>query len=251
MVLALAGGVAGWAQPAARVDADSMSKASSILEHSRLARQAIAAHLGSKALSQVDQALSLASDILNKASLEARPVLIPISSDVEREITYSPAKPGKKAEPGGKSSVRRVREQYSQVSLDVTLAANQLQKAKELLEKQNLSEADTELADIETGLVIRKGSADVPLLKARENLMLARARILEGKWKDAQMPLHAASQSLQDYFAESPGPQAAKAREMWPKMDKMASRLKSKPQQALAWINQWLKDVNGFDQQSR
>ncbi len=251
VVLAFAGELSGWAQPAPRADVDASSNAASIMEHSRLAREAIAAQLGSQALSEVNKALSLATDVLSKTSREARPVLIPISSGVERVTTYSPAKAGKQSKPSGNSSIRRVREKYSQVSLDVTLAANQLQKAKELLEKQDLSGADTELADIETGVVVRKGSADVPLLKTRENLMLARARILEGKWKDAQMPLHAASQALQDYFAESPGPQAGKAREMWPAMDKMATRLKKKPRAALASINQWLQEVDGFDQSGR
>jgi hypothetical protein len=84
----------------------------------------------------------------------------------------------------------------------------------------------------------------MPLLKARENLELARARVLEDQYKDAAAPLRAAAEALADYARQFPGPRADQAESLRKDIDAFAKRVRERPTDTVDRINSWLDPVN-------
>jgi len=83
----------------------------------------------------------------------------------------------------------------------------------------------------------------MPLLEARQNLRLARMRVLEDKYKDARAPLEAAVQDLADYEKLSSGPHARDAAYLRDKIEAFAHVVAHRPADALMQIDAWLDPI--------
>jgi hypothetical protein len=90
---------------------------------------------------------------------------------------------------------------------------------------------------------------DMPLLRAKENLTLARERVLAGKYKAARMPLKSAAEALANYQKLSPGPHANEAGDLRLQMDAYADRVGRDHSDALDRIRDWSGKVDAWQKE--
>lgn len=227
--------------------------AASVLEHTRQARAAIGAHDKTGALGHINQALKTANEVQNAAEANGMgtkgKLMVPIYRELETESVYRPVKHGKgETMTAGRlkrdTSIREVTGRMTGTSLDVTGAREHLEAARTALNNGDFAVADSALDAVEKGVVTESANFYVPLLRARENLDLARERVLEGKYKDAKMPLLAAAQALANYQKLSPGPHAGDAGYLRARIDGYAADIAHRHGDALDRIRNWSETVD-------
>lgn len=230
--------------------ADLPGMAAGILKEAGLARQAVSSHNPTAALDHIRKAEILTGEIENNAPPEPRPILVPVYKEVDTTSTYRPVKRSKESGLTPKrlendTSVREVQAQITTGELDVTSSGQRLRQAQTAIESGNWTEADGQLAAIPDSVIRKQVEADMPLLTARQNLVLARSRILEGKYKDAKAPLYAAARALGDYERLSPyGAHNQDAEYMRQQIDSCADHIKRQHTEMLARVDGWLEPVN-------
>ena len=222
--------------------------AAGVLEQSKLARQAVVARDSAAALDHIRQGKILANEIFQAASSKPRPVVIQISQSVETISTYSPVKgrtdglfEAKRLKKD--STVRDVDATITTESLDVTSASAHLDAAQEAVVRADWPAADSELGAIPNSIIRTRVEGTMPLLEARQNLRLARMRVLEDKYKDARAPLEAAVQNLAEFEKLSPGPHAQDAAYLREKIEAYAHVISRHPADALMQIDAWLDPI--------
>jgi len=213
-----------------------------LLEHTQQARRAIVAGDGETARNRVDQALSQASEIQARASSPVKPLLVPIAAEVERTSHTGPLK--RKGWGFDKQTSVHVTEDVQRVSLNVTLAADKLRAAKRLLDQDDLASADSELAAVETAVVTQSVTQDVPLAKARENLILARARLLKGKPRNAVTPLKEAAKALRQQELREPDQRLPDITALRREVEALSGSIRNKPPDALDKLNLWIEMID-------
>ncbi len=179
------------------------------LQETRLAQQAVSIQEPGAALQHVRQARSMLAEIRKSAQPSAEPLLVPISAQVDSTSTYTPVKRSKSGEMTAsrmkrRTSVREVEGDITTDQLNVTLASAHLDAAEDALERNDPVAAGSALAAVNNDVVRTETRADMPLMKLRENLELARARFLEGKNKAAATPLRSAAEALAEFRGGSP-----------------------------------------------
>ena len=88
--------------------------------------------------------------------------------------------------------VHQVPGDYTDVSVNTSVAQTNLSAAKTALEQANLKLADQALADVQEGVSIDEVEASMTLARARENLILARSAAERGKSDELRAALNAA-----------------------------------------------------------
>jgi hypothetical protein len=190
-----------------------------MLDATNKARTSIAQHNKQQATKEVDQALNS----VNAATTQHTGTdLVPIYTELEQVSVLEPImnrhKTGTATASKGSSQsgsadrsaststqsnaalgVHEVVGNYSGAFLDVSAAKQHLQAAQQALNKNDLNAADRDLQAVQDSVVLESVSADMPLLRARENLVLARSSEDAGKYEQAKRQLHAASTALHDY----------------------------------------------------
>ncbi len=220
-----------------------------VLEQSRLARAAAASRDTAGALDHIAQAAKLASDIQRQPHDASRPLLVPVYTDIDSVSMYGPVKRGKNDELTARrmkrqTSVRETTAEITRASLNIGEAADRLEAARAALERRDFAGADAALAGVENAVVRESANRNAPLLRARQNLGLARARVLENKFKDAAAPLRAAADALDDYRRISPGPQGVTAASMAHDIRTFADAVHRLHGDALQKIDAWMGPVN-------
>ena len=181
-----------------------------ILDQSSAAQNAAIAHDQTAALSHIQQAQALAGEILQALPSRSAPVLIEVKRQVQTTSTYVDVK-HKHGEMNPdrlkkNTTVAQVNQQVIASMLDVTSAQQHLANAQNDIQLGNWMAAQTELGAIPQSVIETKVDGDVPLLRAQQNLELARSRILDGKAKAAAGPLRAAADALGEFDQLFPGP---------------------------------------------
>ncbi len=224
-----------------------------ILDQAKLARRAIAVHNNDAALEHIQYAVVLADRIMSQAPPEESPVVVPVSKEIQTTTTYRPVKRGKGPLTPKRmkkyTSAREVQQDITTADLNVTNAANDLEAAQLALERDDRGAADVWLERVAGDVTEVNANRDAPLLMVRQNLRLARSRVLEGKYEDAQAPLRAAAQGLQDFERQFPGPQATQAAYMRGQILNFAHIIKHDRADALRLIDQWLTPVDRWVRQ--
>ncbi|MBZ5582576.1 MAG: YfdX family protein [Acidobacteriia bacterium] len=225
-----------------------------ILQQTEEARQAVVERDRNAALDHVRQASTLAADIEQHAPAGANPILVPVYQEVDSTSVYRPVKPGKNEELNARrlkrdTSVREVEGTTTIARLNVTTAADSLKTARAALERNDWTTADTALASIPDGIVRTAARDGMPLLKARENLTLARDRVLDGNPKAAAAPLRAAAEALADFEKLAPGPRAQDAESMRQKIEACARDIGDRHADAPQEIGAWLESVDHWRQE--
>jgi len=110
--------------------------------------------------------------------------------------------------------VNRVEGGYSYIGLDVDAALEHLQAAKQHLANNEPGKADLELARTQQSVDTGSISTDMPLVRARENLALARDEVSSGNYSQAKAELKAAANALNDYAQDSQAQHAKDAKNL-------------------------------------
>ena len=135
--------------------------------------------------------------------------------------------------------VKRVEGGYSYIGLDLNAAKEHLQAAKQYLSKNEPGKADLELArtqdSVDTGAV----TTTMPLVRARENLALARNEVKNNKYSKAKVNLAAASKALNQYGTQSQAKHAEDAKSLGSQIESYSSSIQSKHKEALSKIDNW------------
>jgi len=186
--------------------------AAGILDQAKLAQQAVASRDKDSAMDHVKQGLSFAHEI-ERNSPEARPILIAVYRQVDTTTTYTPVKlkDGETIADRLKkdTSIRGVEGEVTTAKLDVLAAADHLHGAEASLESGDWNGAGAALAAVQLSVVVAQAEGNMPLKMARQNLELARMRVLDGKYKDAAVPLRSAAQALGEFEKRCSGQQAS------------------------------------------
>jgi hypothetical protein len=177
--------------------------AEGILDQVKLAQQSVASYDKDGVLDRIRLGLSLADEIRQNSPDSARPILVPIYREIDTTTTYTPVKhkDGEMSADRLKrdTSIRGVSGDVTTARLDVTAAAGHLQTAQALVASGDWRGADSALAAVAASVVVTQSQLSMPLDMARQNLQLARARVIDGKYKDAAVPLRSAAQALGDF----------------------------------------------------
>lgn len=225
--------------------------AAGMLQETNQARAAITSNDKESALRHVNQALSLISDIEAQAGSQAKPLKVTVSKELATESTYVPVKRKKSDVMSANrlkktTSISQVSGEMTRSLVDVTAAREHLEGAKAALENGNLRTADTDLAAVQKSVVNESVQGDMPLLRVKENLMLAKARIQESKPKAAAMPLRAAARALADYRVQAPAANSAEAEVMRQEMESLAENIKRGHAVALDRIAAWSEKIDAW-----
>jgi len=229
--------------------------AAGVVQQSNLARQSAAQHESASALDHIRQASTWTADILKASPAEPQPVLVELYQNVDTTTTYSPAKKSRTGEYAPEnlkrdSAVQGAEAQVTTGSLDVTSAAAHLAAAENAVRREDWLTADAELAAIPNSVIRTTVEGNMPLLEARQNLRLARMRVLEDQFKDAVAPLRAAAQDLANYEKLSPGPRVADAEYMRQKIETYSHLIGHRPADAVAQIDAWLDPIEKWNQET-
>jgi hypothetical protein len=86
----------------------------------------------------------------------------------------------------------------------------------------------------------------MPLRMVQQNLELAKARVAQGKYHDAEMPLKSAAQALGDYDRAGAGAQATQVETARQEMLKFADHISH--EDAMARIDAWMNMLRSLPQ---
>ena len=136
------------------------------------------------------------------------------------------------------TAVRDVQGQYTSVALDVQAAKDHLNVANQALQQGNFQKADGALQAVQDSVVVTTVAADLPLLRARENLALARESAEDGHFGETQAALRAASRALADY-ANNSSPHANDVRSLRSQIVSFSQSLQQHHTDAVSKIDQW------------
>jgi hypothetical protein len=208
------------------------SMASLMLSLTDKARQAIENKDKDTALLDVKAALDLAEKI--QSAIGTQTSKVPIYTELEQVSIIGPiheAQERQRGQAGGTKSsssapesgqnrgpppttsqrvaVKEVVAEYTSVTVDVAMAKDRLKAATIALYNDKLQDADSALAAVQNGVVLESGKSDLPLLKARQNLILAKTMVEKGE--DPRAPLKAASDALKEYEGIPSAPHSGEA----------------------------------------
>ena len=230
---------------AAVAQTDTSSLAAGVLDQTKQARQAIAAHDRDAAISHVRNASATVQLIQQNSPNAPRPLLVPVYRSIETTTTVTPVK--KHDELKGNSSIRGVEGDTTTAQFDVTAAGDRLPAAQTALESGDWTTADSILAAIENSVSVSRTSGEMPLRMVRQNLELAKTRVMEGKYRDAELPLKSAAQALGNYEKRVSGPEAANMEAARQAMLGYATRVSHDHNGAADRIDSWLAMTRGWE----
>lgn len=170
-----------------------------LLNATNEARIAVEARNSQDAIVHVDHALQNASR-LESDTKSAR--FVPLYQELDRYTVLAPIMTEK----------NRTGNTTGSQGANTTAKTNQPPNAaKTAIEQKDFNKADQALAAVQTGVVVTSVASDLPLLRARENMVLAREAANRGNFKEAHTALTAASQALGNY-ANNSGTHSSDAR---------------------------------------
>lgn len=143
--------------------------------------------------------------------------------------------------------VQDVTGESTRVSVNVTQAKNQLQAARNAIDKGDLNAARQSLAAVDTDLKAESRVGDLPLIKARQNLSYAIDDIRQQHFDDAVAPLRAASAAVKEY-AQGQSAHAKDARELGSRIDALAGSIQQDHNGVDAKIDSWSREISGWIQ---
>jgi hypothetical protein len=146
----------------------------------------------------------------------------------------------------GDVDVQSVVGQYTSVALDTNMAKNHLEAAQQALNNNNPQAADQALRAVQDSLVESSVATDMPLMRARQNLMLARSAANQGDYAEAQAALKGASQALQNY-EQNGGRHANDARQLRSQIDSFDQSIQQNHTNASAKIESWWNQITDWN----
>jgi len=225
-----------------------------ILQQTSLARDAVKAHAKDAAADHIRQAEALVKQIREQSGSTGQPLLVPVAWETETTTTYTNVKRPKGSDTSAdrlmkhNTNVSAVEQDTTAAKLNVDTAAERLAKADSLISLGDWEGADAALSAVLAAVDRERASTDMPLLRARQNLMLARSRVLDQKYADAKLPLREAADALSSFAALFPGPRAETAKTIREDILAYAQEIAHHHDDAVDKIDAWLDPVNQWYQ---
>lgn len=234
------------------------------------ARQSIINKDQSRATHDVQQALDLISQAGEKlpATGDNNTHVVPIFAELEQTSFLQPVLAAKKESSNGEQQmastqnpssqesalpqsdqppvVKRVEGGYSYIGLDLNAAKEHLQQAKQYLSNNESGKADVELARAQQSVDTGSITTDMPLVRARENLSLARNEAQDGHYSQAKVNLTAASKALTEYGNSSQAKHANDAKDLSNQIKSFSGKIANHHQNAQSKIENWWNQVAGW-----
>jgi hypothetical protein len=229
------------------------SQAANMLVKTDQARKAIAGNNKAEALRDVDQAMAFADQVPRTAGGQ----MVPIYQELEEVAVVSPGAVAQTSRAQGyadrpegapqlEPSVRDVTGQYTSISVDMAGAKAHLAAAKAALQKDNFQQADSALAAVQNGVMLTSIESDLPLVRARQNLVLAKTMAQQGRAADAAPSLKAAADALQEY-ENTPGVQhASEAEQLRQEINSNLTSITGNSPDAVSKINGWSNQLSAW-----
>jgi hypothetical protein len=151
------------------------------------------------------------------------------SSDRVHQMIASPA-------------VRKLLEPYTGAELDVPMTADHLIAARRAIEADDTGMAQSALSAVQSSMSGVTIASDMPLLRARQNLILARNAVLDHDLNQARVALMATSDALREY-SQHKTPYAAKATSLASTIDTCQPDLMKNTADILNGIDQWWNEA--------
>jgi len=214
------------------------------------ARHAIAKGNKPDAIQNVTGALDLAAD--------AQGPRIPIYAEMEQLSIVGPITAEKRRQTGAADRLGPVKSspdvqeasEFTIISVDMEMAKAQLNAAKTALTSGTPQDADKALAMLQNRVDLLTVESHMPLLKARQNLYLAKTMAQQGRLGDAIIPLRTASEALTKY---SKNPTARHADDAAKKRQEIDSQIGTLGEDAKAASTKidiwWNQTVDWFSQE--
>jgi hypothetical protein len=143
------------------------------------------------------------------------------------------------------TAVRKVTGEYTSVALDIRAAKDHLNAAKEALNNGDFEKADAALTAVQNGLVVETVAGDLPLLRARENLILARESANRANYTETHTALRAASDALMNYAQNNPQ-HASDVRMLRSEIDQYNQSIQQNHSDAVSKIDSWWDQTTGW-----
>lgn len=135
--------------------------------------------------------------------------------------------------------VKGVEGGFSYIALDVDAAREHLQAAKQALKNNDPGKADLELARAQESVDAGTIATNMPLVRARENLSLARSDVKSSSYSQAKADLTAAANALKDYAKDTQAPHAQDASKLSGQIQSAASSIQSSHTASSQKIDNW------------
>ncbi len=246
-----AGGAAGYSHPSRQAQnrANLSNEAVEMLIHTQQARQALASDNSQAALRQIGEALQNGRQLSSMASTQGQGRLVPIYTEYSQSSIIGPIEAAGIEQGGGVQAagapsqapaVREVEGRYTNISVDVPAAVQHLQAARAALLNNDQDAADSALRAVQSGIILVRVESDLPLIKARQNLALAKGMIRHGNFQAARAPLREAVNALADYS----GPRASQAEQLQIQIAQlMVSGAQQNQRMAVSQIDNWWNEL--------
>lgn len=227
--------------------------AAKMLEETAHARQAIKDKNQQMAMTHVNQALEAAGKIQTTAGmipiyteLDETSVIGPLQAargSASREAPEPDTAAREERQPAG-MAVRDVEGGFTSVAVDMSEARTHLDAAKTALQNNDLSQADTALQAVQSGVSMTTMEGDLPLVKARQNLAMALTQAKQGRMSGAEAPLKAAADALDSYRQMPSAAHSTEAAQLSRDIQNFVSTIGQKTgPQASDQIQQWWNRV--------
>jgi hypothetical protein len=248
-------------------------QAAIILQETDQARQAISQNNRTAAMSHVQRALSATNSL--QALVPSGTQNVPIFAELEQTDVVGPLVASRGGMRGTARAARRAREQaqqqgeaaragamgqapvvreteggFTSINVNVPMAKQHLEAAQTALQNNNTKVADASLAAVQQGVTMTSVQTDLPLVRARENLVLAQQYAQTGNMQQAAAPLQAAVNALQEYQRTSPsGRYKDQAAQLASQISSYTGNIQQQNTSAApAQIRQWWDQLAGWTQ---
>lgn len=175
----------------------------------------------------------------------AAPEIVPIYSELDRVSLSAPlqaASDAKRDEAGDADEPESVKDEkldFVSMSLEMNTAKSRLAEADAALREGKSGVAKAALLDVLGSVRFSLVTVDLPLERAQDNLMLAKAELESGNKAAARKLLAEAADAI-DAYAGNKGQSAVAARnELRDEIKAMTSEVNAKPESVLAKIENW------------
>lgn len=147
-------------------------------------------------------------------------------------------------------AIQGVAGEYTNVYLDTSVTTQHLDEARTALQHGDPDAADKALASIQSAVTSETIAANLPLIRARENLIIAAEQVRAKDYSAAQVTLGVAVKALEDYANGFGAAHAADARALGHQIVVYAQRLQTDHDNAAGQIENFWDRIASWSEPS-
>jgi len=190
-----------------------------------------------------------AGDLSYQDEEDIKPQFVDIFDDLETVSVLGPARHAQQEIPrnAGTEAVTEVELRFASARLDLPLAREGLNEARDALREGKSAEVDQILETVQTYAVdFDIIESDLPLAKVSENLLLAEDLVKSGQRDEARAALQEANGALEQYGKLAGADRADDAKRMRSEIAALSSQLEKNGKGTGEQIKSWLNTIDGW-----